>query len=639
MNKITFRKRLFALAVCVFAWVGVNAQQNEPGVHDNILTITPETVTRGDWGNLSGVNTVKLVGTFNGWSEGWLINGDSNSKSNITTIDLSGAVMTSTTAGTPDGNGDVRATNKWRFQKFQNTSLEIIWPTEDNITVIPDYAFTQTGLQSVTIPGYIKTICSHAFDSDDGDGFLKSVYFAEYDKAPKDGISDVNMRIGYQAFSNTTAVVDVYVLTSGTLDASKMVFPEKITYGQGDVTRVLAHLHFPDDKKDDYVNANHPLDQATASNEGLFQKWLVDHYTKAYTSTGQPNGWYEFVSAGTNPPKNEPDWGDVVLRTFSHPTVDYVVPKGAKAYIVNSVTKSTDASGDKYTLTLKKVNVIPHGTGVILYGGTNHTYTTTEKNTSTGQDETKTKRILEMMAVDFTGSAYTQSTAGEYHNLLVSTSVNAQGEPSLAMDGIEVSPYETDNSGAVTYRNFFMGKFKKTVSGNKPENKAYNDFVGFFRAQKSTISARKAYLRLPNSEVVANTCGEIIVPADVTTTTYGNNTVRSYRVEYTSQSTEQNPQIYSEDEMKSKGYWYKTATASIEWTDDWGVRNSSLVTAKFEGEPIIEFEEMGGVATLVVPASMVEQEDADSYYTLQGVKVSNPSKGVYIKNGKKVIVK
>ena len=29
----------------------------------------------------------------------------------------------------------------------------------------------------------------------------------------------------------------------------------------------------------------------------------------------------------------------------------------------------------------------------------------------------------------------------------------------------------------------------------------------------------------------------------------------------------------------------------------------------------------------------------DNYYTLQGIRVKNPSKGVYIKNGKKVIVK
>jgi len=69
------------------------------------------------------------------------------------------------------------------------------------------------------------------------------------------------------------------------------------------------------------------------------------------------------------------------------------------------------------------------------------------------------------------------------------------------------------------------------------------------------------------------------------------------------------------------------------------VRSSQLASfAKFSGEPI--FEELdNGVATLIVPSSMVETVDTEGYYTLQGVKVNNPSKGVYIKNGKKVVLK
>lgn len=44
----------------------------------------------------------------------------------------------------------------------------------------------------------------------------------------------------------------------------------------------------------------------------------------------------------------------------------------------------------------------------------------------------------------------------------------------------------------------------------------------------------------------------------------------------------------------------------------------------------------GGIATNV--SNVINKQDSN-YYTLQGIRVKNPSKGVYIKNGKKVIVK
>ena len=55
----------------------------------------------------------------------------------------------------------------------------------------------------------------------------------------------------------------------------------------------------------------------------------------------------------------------------------------------------------------------------------------------------------------------------------------------------------------------------------------------------------------------------------------------------------------------------------------------------------VEFieDEAEGTVTMIIPASMVEVEEDGAYYTLQGVKVENPTKGIYIKNGKKVIIK
>lgn len=60
--------------------------------------------------------------------------------------------------------------------------------------------------------------------------------------------------------------------------------------------------------------------------------------------------------------------------------------------------------------------------------------------------------------------------------------------------------------------------------------------------------------------------------------------------------------------------------------------------AVFNGE--VEFDEFeDGTATMIVAGSMIGIEEEADFYTLQGVKVANPSKGIYIKNGKKVIIK
>lgn len=66
--------------------------------------------------------------------------------------------------------------------------------------------------------------------------------------------------------------------------------------------------------------------------------------------------------------------------------------------------------------------------------------------------------------------------------------------------------------------------------------------------------------------------------------------------------------------------------------------NQVAFAASFPGEVLFdEFED--GTATMIIPGSMIDIEEAGDFYTLQGVKVANPSKGIYIKNGKKVVVK
>ena len=71
------------------------------------------------------------------------------------------------------------------------------------------------------------------------------------------------------------------------------------------------------------------------------------------------------------------------------------------------------------------------------------------------------------------------------------------------------------------------------------------------------------------------------------------------------------------------------------------VDDSNATNAKSFGMIIIdgdELEENGGVTNIQNTVSELSGND-NGYYTLQGMQVSNPSKGIYIHNGKKIIVR
>lgn len=670
MNKITLRKRLFALAVCVFAWVGVNAQRE-----GNTLTITPENLTKNtsDFGDLTGVTTLKLVGNFTGWSSGVLM--DDSWKSSITSIDLSKAnfLATSETINSDDQDNDTRPStthsisNSWTLKNFTNVNLAITWPDDNSITVLPDYAFygcgmqnvtipssvvtlgqfafgtcgnlqsvtfqtpnnvkyllnscfKETGLISISIPGSVREIQGMAFQNSGASSPLKSITFEEATNAQ--GNSIVDMKIAENAFNNNFKILDVYIETLGTITAEADAFPKDITYGQTNPNNPMATLHFPDDKAYLYANLEHELNPDDIANDAAFQVWLNEHNSRA---TSVNNGFFQFVNNGSS--NGTPVEGKVVLRTFSHAKLDYIMPRGAKAFIVTSV--SSNDGGKTYKVDLKKVDVIPHGTGVIIYGGTN-------TKASDGVNNT-----LSMTAVNYTGNAFTRTSLYQGSpNLLVGTSstVNDQGVI-VPCNSVYITPYETAENGTIAWRNFVLSKFGFSDSGKEymKTHPDTEDFFGFFRTKRGNISSGKAYLRLTATEFPKSTGGEVIVPQE-SSSQYG---CYDYRKEY--KPGESNT-ILTEDEMRAKLYWYtKTddSNSKILWEKDWGVRNldPSFTMAKYSGEPFIDFTEEEGVATLILPSSVVQPETSNEYYTLQGVKVNNPSKGIYIKNGKKIVVK
>ena len=147
---------------------------------------------------------------------------------------------------------------------------------------------------------------------------------------------------------------------------------------------------------------------------------------------------------------------------------------------------------------------------------------------------------------------------------------------------------DTDGNGKILHRYFGLGNFHSTKYYK--ETQTGDDYIGFFRLTENGRSgANKAYLSIPANKTVDGGVGA----------TYG-------YIDYNGQ-----------------------LLGNVADTNN----NQSLAKMAV----IFDDEDNGGTTTAVSEVKM-DTADADaSFYTLQGIKVSHPVKGVYIHNGKKFI--
>ncbi len=476
-----------------------------------------------------------------------------------------------------------------------------------NVQIIEGGAFKGLSITEIVIPGTVEELKTGAFWECNS---LTKVTFSEH--LGKDGKSDVDMKIEKQAFGNDRNVWDVYVESLGTLNCELHAFEYDVTNAQTDASKRLATLHFPESKIAEYVNLGHLLSIETSKDPGKLQAWLNAHRNEAGN-----NGWFEFVNSGPSNPK-EKKTGEKFLKTFSDYYYARLVPDGVRAYIVNKVEKNEDGH---YVLGLKRLLVIPARTGVILYGNITGTSLAMSPVVVDGklklENGTEVVLTLDQMALTRDNWGYLQGDdATNYKNYLVPTST-AEG------NGVSVEPFETDEAGNVTFRNFGMGRFSKTESGKKyaanEEGGITSDYEGFFRLKKSTIGEGKAYLRLAADEYDDPEGGEALVLED-----------------------EHFNEEYNGDKLEYSALWWDGRVWNATTTWDWGNRdannniNKEEYFVKFKGEPVIV--ENGDDATLIL--SPETQNMDDCYFTLQGVRIQNPiQSGIYIKDGKKIYVK
>lgn len=269
------------------------------------------------------------------------------------------------------------------------------------------------------------------------------------------------------------------------------------------------------------------------------------------------------------------------IRTYSNNVAMAPVDDNVKVYEAYSYGKPGNAKDPQSqgTIYLRQLKYIPANMGVVLVGK--------QPAEGTFKDGDKLNYSLKEAPAEMPleGDNYTavwtkaDEYAGQKWNNYLKPTVTAIDKLGNA---------DTDENGKIAHRYFGLANFHSTKYYQ--ENKTGDDYIGFFRlTQNGRSGANKAYLSIPANTVVDNGVG----------VTYG--------------------YIDFNGQFLGNG------------TDD--PKNPSLAKMAI----VFDDEDDGG-STTTVPEVKPNSTDADaSFYTLQGVKVSRPVKGVYIHNGKKFI--
>lgn len=249
--------------------------------------------------------------------------------------------------------------------------------------------------------------------------------------------------------------------------------------------------------------------------------------------------------------------------------------------------KQVDNIYTQGTIHLRQLNYVPANVGVVLIGEVpdgNNTYTDGQKLAFSLLERTEesVEPGGDYRKVWTKGTEYIANN-DQWNNYLVPTvtAVNDLGNAKV------------DESGKVIYRYFGLGNYYRTNYHQSLGNAdTQPDYIGFFRFTADGKSgANKAYLSIPANAEVGDAVGA----------TYG-------YIDYNGQ-------------LLGNKY------------DD-GTLPESLAKIALVFDDLVDGNEVTGIKELEA-----ENLNNDKYYNLQGIEVAHPVKGVYIHNGKKVIVK
>lgn len=284
------------------------------------------------------------------------------------------------------------------------------------------------------------------------------------------------------------------------------------------------------------------------------------------------------------------------IRTYSNNKAMNPVDDNVKIYEVYRYDKPAEETEPgkvdniyaKGTVHLRRLNYIPANVGVVLIGvAPAGTYKENDQLAFSLLERTEDSEIAPNDSCSLWMNAETYIQRGDkWNNYLV---------PTVQADNNLGNAY-VDKSGKITYRYFGLSNYYRTkYHQSLKDADTQNDYLGFFRLTSNGKSgANKAYLSIPANAEVGNGVGA----------TYG-------YIDFNGQLLENKFHDQYEAETPAK------------------FANMAMIF-----DDLIEGNETTGIKELET-----EVLNDNKYYNLQGIEVAYPVKGIYIHNGKKVIVK
>lgn len=283
---------------------------------------------------------------------------------------------------------------------------------------------------------------------------------------------------------------------------------------------------------------------------------------------------------------------DRFIRTYSNDKPMNPVNDNVEIYEVYKYVKPEGGDADNIyergTVHLRRLKYVPANVGVVLIG------VVPDGNYEDGQTLkfSLLERTEESVGPDgdyrevWTNSDKYIAKGNQWNNYLVPT-VTAENDLGNA---------KVDESGKITYRYFGLGNYYRTNYHKSLGNDdTQEDYIGFFRFTANGRSgANKAYLSIPANAEVDNRRGE----------TYG-------YIDYNGQLL---------------GNKYNDGSESI-------------MPAKLAKMALVFDDLVDGNETTGIKELETKKMNNNKYYNLQGIEVTHPVKGIYIHNGKKIIVK
>lgn len=282
---------------------------------------------------------------------------------------------------------------------------------------------------------------------------------------------------------------------------------------------------------------------------------------------------------------------DRFIRTYSNDKPMNPVNDNVEIYEVYKYVKPEGGDANNIykrgTVHLRRLKYVPANVGVVLIG------VVPDGNYKDGETLkfSLLERTEESVGPDgdyrkvWTNSDKYIANNDQWNNYLVPTvtAVNDLGNAKV------------DESGKITYRYFGLGNYYRTNYHKSLGNAdSQEDYIGFFRFTANGRSgANKAYLSIPANAEVGNGVGA----------TYG-------FIDY-------NGQLLGNEDGE----------------------NESVMPAQFAKMALVFDDLVDGNETTGIKELETKKMNNNKYYNLQGIEIAHPVKGIYIHNGKKIIVK